>query len=245
MMKTRTDRVVAAETPHKAYDLVRLGTSKVVGGSGSGLQSFRVKSFAAGDGDHLVCRTWNGQTSVEGTVDVLVAKPERLRLRPYHNQTVNGVRYVYDTPTQRTATQGDISEVQIVVPPYYVNQVIRAASPIKGTTGVRTPAPGTGMIAWEEVSARDWAAVTESTTGGTGGASSGSTQNNLGSDRNPIATDDITAGYSITSLWANIAADTLWGCLDDAPGAAVWKQLDSAGAATPVSLARTFAMMGA
>lgn len=46
----------------------------------------------------------------------------------------------------------------------------------------------------------------------------------------PSATDDSTQGYVVESRWANVALGKEWVCLQDTPGAAIWKETTASGA---------------
>lgn len=50
---------------------------------------------------------------------------------------------------------------------------------------------------------------------------------NLIATVDPLVTDDLTKGYSVGSLWANITTDTYFLCTDAAAGAAVWRQVSN------------------
>ena len=226
-MKTQrsSDRESTLRKPH---DLVRPAKG---GFGGIEFGRFKVKSFTGAPGDHLVCRSWNANTEVEGTVDVLVAKAEPLRMSGYHARTINTVAYTYASPVAREATKSGISEDQVPTRPYYVDCIILAVKGIRGGTGVQTPG-SEGYIQWEEVSARDWAAVaaaTQMTSAAAAGIQVGNVQHNLAAERDPTSGDDSDDGYSVTSLWANVATNTFWGCVDDALNAAVWVELTGGG----------------
>lgn len=61
-------------------------------------------------------------------------------------------------------------------------------------------------------------------------------QHNLTATAAPTSADDVADGYSIGSLWINVSADTVYLCVDNAAGAAVWRQLDAAGSGTVTSV---------
>lgn len=61
-------------------------------------------------------------------------------------------------------------------------------------------------------------------------------QHNLTATAAPTSSDDLADGYSIGSLWINVSADTVYLCVDNAAGAAVWRQLDAAGSGTVTSV---------
>lgn len=121
-------------TDRSGYSLVREAPPNVSGAQGS--RRFRVKAVA---GDWLVCRTWNGEK--EGTEDVLVAKRWRLRRTPFDGLTDAGGRsYAYTTDVERVVTNGTITETQVIVPAYEIDEEIEARSAPTGGTGV-TEAP--------------------------------------------------------------------------------------------------------
>lgn len=112
---------------------------------------YRVVSM---QGDHLVCRSWNGTTP--GTVDVNIAKPDKLR----HSIATETLRTVvvnyssYSTANQtRLATGGSSSETQYVTPPYLVNDLIWA---INATTTVSVTGTPLSLLDLN-ISARAWA----------------------------------------------------------------------------------------
>lgn len=59
---------------------------------------------------------------VGGGDEVKIAKPYKLRMNPFHNQTVDGISYDYDHPTLRSATFGELpgGETQLVIPRYRI-----------------------------------------------------------------------------------------------------------------------------
>ena len=57
-------------------------------------------------------------------------------------------------------------------------------------------------------------------------------QNNLTATSAPTVNDDITTGYSVGSHWINVTGDTIYVCVDNTDGAAVWDQVDASGAAS-------------
>lgn len=86
------------------------------------VRMFRVQSHSDA-GDHLVCRTWDGET--EGDEDILVLKPWDLRKTVWDGRfhTINGeiVNYAFSSdPWRRTATIGSETETQVIVPWYVV-----------------------------------------------------------------------------------------------------------------------------
>lgn len=121
-------------TDRSGYSLVREAPPNASGAQES--RRFRVKSIA---GDYLVCRTWNGEK--EGDTDVKVAKRWRLRRTPFDGLTdAAGRSYAYTSDVERVVTQGGLTETQVVVPAYEVDEEIEARSAPTGGTGV-TDAP--------------------------------------------------------------------------------------------------------
>ncbi len=49
----------------------------------------------------------------------------------------------------------------------------------------------------------------------------------------PTVNDDNAAGYRVGSYWINTADDSLWRCVDDTNGAAIWLQLGTSGGSAP------------
>jgi hypothetical protein len=58
----------------------------------------------------------------------------------------------------------------------------------------------------------------------------------------PDANDDEDQGYSVGSHWYNVAGGDAYVCLDASDGAAVWKQITPAAAASPATVAARFDM---
>ena len=54
----------------------------------------------------------------------------------------------------------------------------------------------------------------------------GSMIHNFDATTNPGVTDDISAGYTVGSRWINTTAGTIWNCVDNTNGAAVWKKVE-------------------
>ncbi len=55
-------------------------------------------------------------------------------------------------------------------------------------------------------------------------------QNNGSATVDPAVTDDTSAGYAPGSIWINLTSDTVFICVDEAVGAAVWKDTSSVAA---------------
>lgn len=101
---------------------------------GSITAQFRLSQSAADFPDHLVCRTWDGETA--GEEDVLIAKPYLLRRTPFDDQTYGNVSYNYVSATERQARRDTSRETQVVIPRYILADVIFATSPVQRGTGV-------------------------------------------------------------------------------------------------------------
>lgn len=99
------------------------GTATVAFVSG-GVSQYRVKSV---QGDYCTCRTWDGTT--EGSTDVYVAKPYKLR-NSITSATIDGVSvsYSYTSTVARTATISSTDEDQVIVPRYLSNDLIYAVT---------------------------------------------------------------------------------------------------------------------
>ena len=99
------------------------GTATVSFVSG-GVAQYRIKSV---QGDYCTCRTWDGTT--EGSTDVYVAKPYKLR-NSITSATIDGVSvsYSYTSTVARTATISSTDEDQVIVPRYLSNDLIYAVT---------------------------------------------------------------------------------------------------------------------
>lgn len=88
--------------------------------TGSEIQQFKLKSV---QGDYITCRSWNGTS--EGSSDVFIAKPFRLRRDPFDQQTIvfptYTASYSYTNNTQRTETISGVNEEQVVIPVFNPN----------------------------------------------------------------------------------------------------------------------------
>lgn len=96
--------------------------------SGGSTTQMRYKSMGQ---DHIVCRTWDGLE--EGSDDINVAKPFKLRRTPFDNETYNGIDYVYSSNTERVASTDDDEETQIIHDEYVEDDIIYATQPVGGT----------------------------------------------------------------------------------------------------------------
>ena len=99
---------------------------------------------------------------------IQVAKPWELRFSPWDGQTIDGITFSYAGEdldwSRRKATQGIVTEFQIVVRPWYLGEIILAVSKIKGGTDQQDDGPaGDGVdaedIIWEDLNtaAHAWA----------------------------------------------------------------------------------------
>lgn len=52
--------------------------------------------------------------------------------------------------------------------------------------------------------------------------------NNLDATTAPVATNDVTEGYSVGSIWIDVSEGHIYQCVDASEDLAVWQQLDSA-----------------
>lgn len=100
------------------------------------VRQFKVLSV---EGDYLWCeRQTGGPTNKGGEVPYRVAKPYLLRRTPFDGTAGrNGVTYVYDTDSSRTATITATSQTedQAVIPSYETGDVLYAVRGITGGTG--------------------------------------------------------------------------------------------------------------
>lgn len=104
----------------------------------SATAQFRLTQSADAFPDHLVCRTWDGET--QGDEDVLVAKPWDLRQTSFDGRGDAIVyRYTYLTPTRREAEVRvpiELVESQIIIRRYTIGDVLYATTEIERGTGV-------------------------------------------------------------------------------------------------------------
>lgn len=154
----RLEESIAALADRVSRMPVRWGTSGIA--AGVVVRAFRVKSVGP---DHLVCRTFNHGTSSEGTVDIDVAKSPELRRFLFDTLTINGLTYTYISNTERSVTDGTVTELQKIKPDYIdpgspvVRQLIFAITPVTGQTGVTTAQE----VIWQDldVDSRKWVVV--------------------------------------------------------------------------------------
>lgn len=91
------------------------------------LQRFRLKSISA---NVLVCRTWDGST--EGTTDIMVSRPTKLRGNIQYELIDNRlITYAYSSNTERVASAtGMTSEQQNIVPRYLIPYTVNTPTGI-------------------------------------------------------------------------------------------------------------------
>ena len=128
-------------------------------GGGITEQRFLVKDWSDTP-DVLACRTWDGDT--EGESLILVALPFLLRKTPFHQRTVNGYTYAYQSNVARKSTNAsDASDfhLQMLTPDFYVDVEITARRGIFGGTGVQVA--GGGAVVWllNNDDAREWSNI--------------------------------------------------------------------------------------
>ena len=58
---------------------------------------------------------------------------------------------------------------------------------------------------------------------------------NLSATTDPKVTDDTDLGYSVFSPWVNLDENSLWFCLDNSSGAAIWQRVGSSSHAFALS----------
>lgn len=96
-------------------------------------------------------------------VYIKVAKPWELRWNPWHGSTMDGVTFSYATGSlnwaRRKAVKASVTEFQIVVRPWFVGEVILAASNISGGTVAVDDSTPAVSITWQDINeaAHAWA----------------------------------------------------------------------------------------
>ncbi|KKL66899.1 hypothetical protein LCGC14_2140380 [marine sediment metagenome] len=108
--------------------------------------------------DHLACHTWDWDSGVEGTTELLVAKRWLLRRSPFDpsmgGSPRDGIEYTYISNQERDADTGTEVVREIVVPRFVAADVIEAEPAPIGGTGVTVTAP----VPWQMLSdGRMWA----------------------------------------------------------------------------------------
>ncbi len=113
-------------TPDVAWCVARIGS-----GSGGGIVTVRLVDFpSSGEhfGDHLICRTWDGQT--QGDREIYVLLPDELRMSSWNGkyEYIDGVRVDYEpvpggTPWSRIAyiSSQEYRETQVITP-WYIDE---------------------------------------------------------------------------------------------------------------------------
>lgn len=133
---------------------VRGGAAAAVG---SAVAHFKLRQSGHEFGDYLRCRTWDWRSETEGDEDVFVARPWLLRRSSFEDITRAGIHYTYSTNSTRTArrTSDNATEVQIIIPMYYIGDILKAEKGIVGDTGVVVEDV---MLEWEaRTEGRAWA----------------------------------------------------------------------------------------
>jgi len=128
---------------------------------------FVIKSIAA---DWLLCMPYDTTdvTPPDTVTDdlVKVARNYRNRTTGFDGTTVNGKSFRYHTAafnwSRRKASQGGVTQMEVIVPPYYVNALIYAKRGMNGGTRVydEITVPGTPeLLQWIDSNddARAWA----------------------------------------------------------------------------------------
>jgi|ERR1051326_2514898 hypothetical protein len=126
------ERLVAART----QDATGSGTNRTTRGvvaippqprRGWSIGLYRFKSMAS---DWLICRTWDGTN--DGTADIKIAKPPKLRFSIATLTMIDGTIITYDlydlvNQTRRATDNSGNSENQVIGEPYLLNDLIYAA----------------------------------------------------------------------------------------------------------------------
>ena len=125
------------------------------GAGGVSVSRYRFKSMSA---DYMICHTWNGTT--EGTEDVKIAKSSKLRFS-ITDETVDGLAITYSsysTSAQtRIATATGITETQIIVPRFLVDDIIFV---VTTSTGVFKDVPPVEITLLDlNIDGRAWSAT--------------------------------------------------------------------------------------
>ncbi len=145
----------------------RLKMKQARGGSSSALQRMIVKEIKS---DWFNCLPYD-KDGEHGTSEnyIKVAKPWELRFSDWDGQTVDGISFSYAGEdlnwSRRKATRGSITEIHIVVRPWYVGEIILAATNITGGTDATDDGPADDGVApftdlvWEDTNqaAHAWA----------------------------------------------------------------------------------------
>ena len=198
--------------------MVRL--ARVVSSGGVTLHRLRVKNFSDFP-DSLLCVTWDGET--EGADEFHVAKPFGLRRTPFHGQTVDGITYTFSGMIRRTASKSGIpSETQVIIPGYFVDGELYAASGLAGASGVDVAGVGVTDFMDVNIDARAWAAESSDAAAAALAAATPVTKHNFEASTDPTVDDDSDSGYGRGSRWVNATADTHFVLVDPSPGAAIW-----------------------
>jgi hypothetical protein len=125
---------------------------QVVGRGAAGGSPVLILTLVSQSDNYLVCED-NDSNSFN------VAKPYELRTDPWDGNTIGGIAYSYNSPSERVA---DGEETQFITPSYIAGAEIYAIKP-KGGTGLQDG--DTNDIIWLEVNqGRAWAAEIEEST---------------------------------------------------------------------------------
>lgn len=76
--------------------------------------------------DTLRCYRVRADGSVDTSKEIWVAKPYLLRQTPFDGKTRGGISYTYSTPVKRTASNGAVSQEEIIIPKYVAGDIITA-----------------------------------------------------------------------------------------------------------------------
>ncbi len=139
------------------------------GGSGSLEQRMIIKEI---HDDWFLCLPYDkdGQhpaLDVATVADYIkVAKPYELRLTAFDGKTVDGITFDYSDESHRTATKGTIIEQHVIVRPWYIGEIIVAATQITGGTDQEDF--NAKALEWEDTNSAShaWAMVDINDTGG-------------------------------------------------------------------------------
>jgi hypothetical protein len=122
----RPTRTPGAITSQTTRGISSIPTAKPAPRAAPGVtvKQYRFKSMHV-QGDYIVCRTFDNNS--EGTTDVLIAKPFKLRFS-ITGVVIDGSNISYTNYSNanqtRTATTVAGSEIQVIVPRYVVNDLI-------------------------------------------------------------------------------------------------------------------------
>jgi len=169
--------VIKERTPLKSDDYGieqtvngwRIKFTRSKGGSGSLEQRMIVKEI---HDDWFLCLPYgkDGQEPPEDIATpadyIKVAKPYELRRTPWDGETIDGITFDYSDGSHRLATKGTVKEHHIVARPWYVDEIIVAATSITGGTDQQDL--DAQDLVWEDTNSAShaWAMVDVNDTGG-------------------------------------------------------------------------------